>query len=102
MDRAAMVCGKSGVSGPVDIGELHVDVERGKVWVRGRRIDARPAVVGLLGLLGRARPRVLARRELCERLWPAAAVADGALRVCVAEARRLLRDATGELWIETV
>src|SRR5262245_34014329 len=103
MDRAARARGQGDAgSGPIELGELRIDVERAELCVRGGRIAAQPLVVGLLDLLARARPRVLARRELCERLWPTAALADCALRACLAEARRLLRDAAADLWIETV
>jgi DNA-binding winged helix-turn-helix (wHTH) protein len=91
-----------GRAGAIEVGELRIDVERAEVRARGRRIDVQPRIVELLGLLARSSPRVLSRRELLETLWPATVVTDHSLTVCVAEARRLLRDATGRPWIETV
>ena len=82
MDKATRASGDdASVSDPIELGELRIDVERAEIQMRWRRIDAQPRLVQLLGFLARESPRVLSRRELIEKLWPATAVTDHALTV---------------------
>ncbi|MEY2854213.1 MAG: Oxoglutarate dehydrogenase inhibitor, partial [Pseudomonadota bacterium] len=55
-------------------------------------IHLTPKGFDLLGLLVDAAPRVVAKRELHDRLWPGGAVADATLVALVKQLRRALDD----------
>ena len=58
----------------------------------GRPVDVTPRAFELLGLLLAARPRVIAKQELHEALWPDTFVAETSLARLVSEVRKAIGD----------
>jgi len=58
----------------------------------GQSLHLSPKAFALLELLLEARPRVLSKSAIAERLWPDASVADGSLANLVLEVRHALGD----------
>lgn len=71
---------------------FELDVRRRQLFRDGRPIHLQPKAFDLLNLLVEAAPRVVAKSELHERLWPNGVVSDSTLVYLVKEVRRALGD----------
>jgi DNA-binding winged helix-turn-helix (wHTH) protein len=74
------------------LGELTFDVESRQLLRGGRDVHLSPKGFDLLTALIDARPRVLTKNELHDRLWPGTFVSEVNLASLVAEVRRALAD----------
>lgn len=71
---------------------FELDASRRLLFRDGRAVHLQPKAFDLLKLLVDAAPRVVAKSELHERLWPNAVVTDSMLVYLVKEIRRALDD----------
>jgi DNA-binding winged helix-turn-helix (wHTH) protein len=71
---------------------FELDAGRRQLFRDGRLIHMQPKAFDLLKLLVDAAPRVVAKSELHERLWPNGVVSDSTLVYLVKEIRRALGD----------
>jgi DNA-binding winged helix-turn-helix (wHTH) protein len=71
---------------------FELDARRRQLFRDGRPIHLQPKAFDLLNLLVEAAPRVVAKSELHERLWPNGVVSDSTLVYLVKEVRRALGD----------
>jgi DNA-binding winged helix-turn-helix (wHTH) protein len=71
---------------------FELDARRRQLFRDGRPIHLQPKAFDLLKLLVEAAPRVVAKSELHERLWPNGVVSDSTLVYLVKEVRRALDD----------
>jgi DNA-binding winged helix-turn-helix (wHTH) protein len=80
------------VSAPVRFGEWTFDAATRELRGRSGEAHLSPKAFELLGALLEARPRVLTKTELHDRLWPRIHVSDSNLARLVKEVRRALGD----------
>jgi DNA-binding winged helix-turn-helix (wHTH) protein len=73
-------------------GPFRLDGEARQLFRGEEELHLSPKAFDLLCLLIHERPRVVARRELHARIWPATHVVDANLNVLIAEIRRTLGD----------
>ena len=73
-------------------GDCRLDTTRRELTTNGRPVHLTPKTYDLLKLLLEARPRVMTKNELIERLWPDAFVVEGNLPALIGD----LRAAIGE------
>lgn len=73
-------------------GGFELDPARRQLRRGGVHVHLAPKAFELLSLLVEARPRVVAKAELHERLWPRGFVSDATLTALVKELRRALDD----------
>lgn len=71
---------------------FELDARRRQLFRDGRPIHLQPKAFDLLKLLVETAPRVVAKSELHERLWPNGVVSDSTLVYLVKEVRRALGD----------
>jgi len=71
---------------------FELDARRRQLFRDGRLVHLQPKAFDLLKLLVEAAPRVVAKSELHERLWPNGIVSDSTLVYLVKEIRRALGD----------
>jgi DNA-binding winged helix-turn-helix (wHTH) protein len=71
---------------------FELDARRRQLFRDGRLIHLQPKAFDLLKLLVEAAPRVVAKSELHQRLWPNGVVSDSTLVSLVKEIRRALGD----------
>lgn len=76
----------------IRFGECSYDPQARELRRGGKRTELTPRSLDLLGLLLAARPRVVTKTELRDRLWPATAVADSSLPKLVTELRHGIGD----------
>jgi DNA-binding winged helix-turn-helix (wHTH) protein len=76
----------------VRFGSFELDSARRQLFRDNREIRLTPKAFDLLSLLINAAPRVVAKSELHDRLWPSGAVSDATLVGLVKEIRRALDD----------
>ena len=69
-----------------------LDVETRQLLRSGEPVHLSPKAFELLKTLVQARPRVLSKAELHERLWPSTFVSDANLAILIAEIRKALND----------
>jgi DNA-binding winged helix-turn-helix (wHTH) protein len=74
------------------LGELMFDADSRQLLRDGRDVHLSPKAFDLLRALIDARPRVLTKNELHDRLWPGTFVSDVNLASLIAEIRRALAD----------
>ena len=74
------------------LGSFTLDVETRQLLHGGEAIHLAPKAFELLRTLVEARPRVLSKTELHERLWPSTFVSDANLAILIAEIRKALDD----------
>jgi DNA-binding winged helix-turn-helix (wHTH) protein len=77
---------------PARFGPFALDVARRHVSRDGTTVHLTPKAFDLLRLLVEESPRVVAKRELHERLWPGTFVSDATLAGLVKELRKALDD----------
>jgi DNA-binding winged helix-turn-helix (wHTH) protein len=75
-----------------ELGDLTFDADSRQVLRDGRDVHLSPKAFDLLKALIDARPRVLTKNELHDRLWPGTFVSEVNLASLVAEIRRALAD----------
>lgn len=76
-------------------GECRIDLDSRELIRDGHAVHLAPKAFDLLKLLLEARPRVLPKAELMERLWPDAFVVEANLAVLVGDLRAALGDEKG-------
>jgi DNA-binding winged helix-turn-helix (wHTH) protein len=76
----------------VRFGAFEFDAETRRLRRDGADIHLAPKAFDLLGLLLKAAPRVIGKRELHEKLWPGGAVVDATLVALIKQLRRALDD----------
>ncbi|HEY8164616.1 MAG TPA: FHA domain-containing protein [Gemmatimonadaceae bacterium] len=84
----------------VQFGEFVFDGETCQVLRNSTTVALSPKSFQLLEMLIEERPRVVSKKILIERLWPATAVAEENLKARIREIRRALGDDARE-WIRT-
>lgn len=82
--------------GPVQVGELELDADRGRVIRHGDPLDLPPLSFRLLIELVRAYPGVARTGELLESLWPRGFMTESNLKQRVYLLRRALQDDADE------
>jgi DNA-binding winged helix-turn-helix (wHTH) protein len=86
-----------------DMGECTIDRDRRLVVRQGQPVHVSPKAFELLEILIEARPRVLPKGELLQRLWPDTFVVEANLSNLVAELRAALGDSPRHpQWVRTV
>ncbi|KAB2954511.1 response regulator transcription factor [Heliorestis acidaminivorans] len=60
---------ESSSDGPIQVGEISIDVERYEVWIHGRKQELTPKEFELLRLLASNPGKVFNREFLLERIW---------------------------------
>ncbi|MGE0683176.1 MAG: winged helix-turn-helix domain-containing protein [Candidatus Binatia bacterium] len=84
-------------------GSFRLDLVNQCLWRGRRRLLLRPKTFAVLDLLVKHAGQLVMREELLEAVWPDTYVSDGALRFCIRDLRKMLRDtARVPLFIETV
>jgi len=79
-----------------------LDQVSGELYGRKGAVPLTPRALAMLEYLAARPGRLIGKRELLDALWPGSYVADGVLKVCVAEIRRALGDdAQAPRFIET-
>jgi len=79
-----------------------LDQVSGELYGRTGAVPLTPRALAMLEYLAARPGRLIGKRELLDALWPGSYVADGVLKVCVAEIRRALGDdAQAPRFIET-
>jgi DNA-binding winged helix-turn-helix (wHTH) protein len=73
-------------------GPFTLDVERRRLERRGNEVHLTPKAFDLLHVLVSEAPRVIAKTELHERLWPGTFVSDATLAGLIKELRKALDD----------
>lgn len=73
-------------------GDCIFDRSTRELFRDGRPVDVTPKAFELLGLLLAARPRVIAKQELHEALWPDTFVAETSLARLISEVRKAIGD----------
>lgn len=82
---------------------FRIDASSGEVWRGGEVVRLRPKALALLRQLSRQPGRLFSKEELLEAVWPEVVVSDIAVKVCIRELRRALRDSAEKpRFIETV
>lgn len=76
----------------IAFGSFVLDTERHQLLKAGREVHLSRKAYDLLTLLVQARPKVMSKGELHERLWPGTFVSDATLASLVAEVREALDD----------
>jgi DNA-binding winged helix-turn-helix (wHTH) protein len=76
----------------IRFGAFTLDAERRQLFREGTGVHLTPKAFDLLVLLVTHAPRVVSKRELHERIWPATFIADATLTGLVKELRRALDD----------
>jgi DNA-binding winged helix-turn-helix (wHTH) protein len=77
---------------PTRFGPFSIEIEARQLYRDGAELHLSPKAFDLLCLLIKERPKVVDRRELHARIWPATHVVDANLNVLIAEIRRTLGD----------
>ncbi len=91
-----------GLGVEIRFGEWAVDHDRRLVLRQGTAVHLSPKAFELLEILVEARPRVLTKTELLERLWPQTYVVEANLSNLVAEIRAALGDSSRKpRWVRT-
>jgi DNA-binding winged helix-turn-helix (wHTH) protein len=84
-------------------GPYRLDGRNGLLWHGSRIIPLSPKATAVLGQLVRRAGHLVSKAALFQAVWPATAVSDGVLAVCIRELRRALGDAAQQpRYIETV
>ncbi len=84
-------------------GRYRLDGRNGLLWHGSRVIPLSPKATAVLGQLVRRAGHLVSKAALFQAVWPATAVSDGVLAVCIRELRRALGDAAQQpRYIETV
>ena len=84
-------------------GDSVVDFSARELRRAGRPVHLEPKALDFLELLIESRPRVLAKAEILERLWPSTFVSESSVSRLAAELRAALGDdARSPRWIRTV
>ena len=79
-----------------------LDQVSGELYGRTGAVPLTPRALAMLEYLAARPGRLIGKRELLDALWPGSYVADGVLKVCIAEIRRALGDdAQAPRFIET-
>jgi pimeloyl-ACP methyl ester carboxylesterase len=82
--------------------QFELDPAAGRLLSRSGPIGLTPKSLALLEYLAARSGRLITKRELLDAIWPGVYVADGALKVCVREIRRALKDdARAPRFVET-
>jgi DNA-binding winged helix-turn-helix (wHTH) protein len=76
----------------IRFGSFELDAARRQLRRDGAQVHVAPKAFDLLSLLIEASPRVVAKAELHEHLWPRGVVSDATLVALVKELRRALED----------
>jgi DNA-binding winged helix-turn-helix (wHTH) protein len=86
-----------------DFGPFSIDAQARQLFREGVELHLSPKAFDLLCLLLQERPKVVDRRELHARIWPATHVVDTNLNVLIAEIRKALGDSAQQpRYIRTV
>jgi two-component system KDP operon response regulator KdpE len=83
----------SGASPVLEVGNLHIDLNRHTVTVAGRRVELTPKEFGFLTLLAKWPGRVLTHRAILQEVWgPEYGTETQYLRVYASQLRKKLDD----------
>jgi DNA-binding winged helix-turn-helix (wHTH) protein len=77
---------------PFSFADCVVDFPAREIWRAGRPVHLEPKALDFLELLIGSRPRVLAKAEILERLWPSTFVSESSVSRLAAELRAALGD----------
>jgi DNA-binding winged helix-turn-helix (wHTH) protein len=87
---------------PLQFGPYRVDLGAAQIWKDRDRLHLTPKALSVLLHLIRERPRVVAKNELLDAVWPDVHVGEAVLKVAVREIRKALGDeAKQAIYVET-
>jgi DNA-binding winged helix-turn-helix (wHTH) protein len=86
----------------VGFSDLLFDPDTRTITRSGEPLHLSPKAFDLLALLIDARPRVVRKREIVDRLWPDVVVEEANVRNLIAEIRGVIADGNPSEWIRTL